>query len=307
MNKKCISFITISLIFTANAFALSLADAQKQYVTGNWVEAAKAYETVCPTLEKEAQPECLLWNILALSQIGKADEFTKAAKRLDSLILQTSPQKNIYADLLITRAQFELYLGKYDRAAASLEHAIETSQSHHALVLQKVCKAILAKNKSESLASRCANISATQALAQPSSSSQAAALASSSSVSSSSSEFKPAPSVPEVPKVVPAETPKEKPTDLAKTASAADSVKKPTTSEKWVLQLGAFSVKDNATLLIQNLKKRKINCNMVEHLQDSGKILYLVQTEFFDSKEKAVDFGAKNLSPLNVEYRAIKK
>ena len=122
--------------------APTLATAQKAYVNGNWKVAAAAYEQVCPNEPENTRTECYLWNVLALSQTGIAADFSKAGKRLDSLIDKTNPQQAIYADLMMTKAQFQMYLGRYNKAAESLVHAIETSQPHQVTVLQKVCVAV---------------------------------------------------------------------------------------------------------------------------------------------------------------------
>lgn len=132
-----------------------MADAQKAYVKGDWKTAAQAFEMACPKEPKEKQDECFLWNILALSQIGDAKSFKVAGKKLDSLIANTNPQKDIYADLLMTSAQFRMYLGKYDKAAEDLVRAIENSKPKHATVLLKVCDAIRAKSNLQNLVERC--------------------------------------------------------------------------------------------------------------------------------------------------------
>ena len=75
------------------------------------------------------------------------------------------------------------------------------------------------------------------------------------------------------------------------------------TSSAWQLQLGAFGVKSNADLLVNNLKKRNIACTITENTLESGKTLYIVRTGPFDTKENAVDYGAKKLAPINVEFQ----
>ena len=115
------------LICGTSAFAQSMADAQKAYVAGNWKQAATSFEQACPKQPADSRTECYLWNVLALSQTGNANNFAKAGKRLDSLIEKTNPQKKVYADLMMTRAQFQLYLGKFENAANALVHAIADS------------------------------------------------------------------------------------------------------------------------------------------------------------------------------------
>lgn len=290
----------VTFIVLANfSSAATLADAQKEYVAGNWKKAADAYEQVCPNQPAEARTECYLWNVLALSQTGIANDFAKAGKRLDSLIEKTNPQKKVYADLVMTRAQFQLYLGKLDNAAEALVHAIETSQPSHAVVLQKVCDAVQAKVTKPNLAEACDNLKNGSVKKQEQTTAQPV----------------PQPAVQDVP-----EKKQATPTKPAATIDLPDFDSDPTPSkdaapagavqakqnETWVLQLGAFSMKPNAETLVNNLRKRKIQCNLVEILQDS-RTLYLVQTVGFESKEKAIDYGAQELSPLNIEFRAILK
>ena len=143
--------------------APTLASAQMAYVNGKWKEAAAAYEQVCPVQPDSTRTECYLWNILALSQTGVAADFSKAGKRLDSLIDKTNPQKAIYSDLMMTKAQFQMYLGRYNKAAESLVHAIETSQPHQATVLQKVCSAVQDRARSTELNEACKNLGKPQA------------------------------------------------------------------------------------------------------------------------------------------------
>lgn len=299
-NIRGIAFALLS-VFAASAFAQTMADAQKAYVAGNWKEAAAAYEKACPNEPKEKQAECYLWNVLALSQTGDVQAFKTAGKRLDSLIQNVSPQNAIYADLMMTSAQFRLYLGKYEKAAEDLIHAIETSQPHQAVVLQKVCSAVKAKIHSEALNERCDllskpdSLSAMQAkLQQPKEQSAPTATDSTKAapkqaVADSVKTAKPAPAVEQV---------KEQP----KTAPAVA----PAATEYWTLQLGAFGTKANADLLVTNLKKQKITCTIIEQPRGE-RILYLVQTGKFETKDQAVDFAASKLAPLKIEYQPLLK
>jgi cell division septation protein DedD len=291
MNAKLISILLA--ICSINSFAQSMADAQKAYVAGNWKQAATSFEQACPKQPADSRTECYLWNVLALSQTGNANDFAKAGKRLDSLIEKTNPQKKVYADLMMTRAQFQLYLGKYENAANALVHAIETSKPEHAPVLQKVCTAVQAKITQDNLTEACSNLGKEQpaktAAAQEPAPKQAATPANTAS--------KAAPAVIDLPDFDSDETAKK---------SAPASAVQPQQGESWTLQLGAFSMKSNAEALIENLKKRKIPCRIVEQPQES-RTLYVVQSGDFVSKEKAIDYGARELSPLNVDFRATLK
>ena len=274
-----------------------MAEAQKAYVAGNWKKAATSFEQACPKQPAESRTECYLWNVLALSQTGNANDFAKAGKRLDSLIEKTNPQKKVYADLMMTRAQFQLYLGKYENAANALVHAIETSKPEHAPVLQKVCTAVQAKIKQDNLTDACSNIGKEQpaktAAAQPAAQETAPKQAANAANTAPAA----APAIIDLPDFDSDETAKK---------SAPASAVQPPQGESWTLQLGAFSMKSNAEALIENLKKRKIPCRIVEQTQDT-RTLYVVQSGDFASKEKAIDYGARELSPLNVDFRATLK
>ena len=286
----------------------TLATAQKAYVNGNWKVAAAAYEQVCPNEPETTRTECYLWNVLALSQTGIAADFSKAGKRLDSLIDKTNPQQAIYADLMMTKAQFQMYLGRYNKAAESLVHAIETSQPHQVTVLQKVCVAVQDRAHSEDLNEACKNLGNPEAMKQAAAkreqaqaeqvkAEQAASAApqASTTPSANNDAAKAAESKTSAPATtVAAAEPAQTKAPEAKPAEAKSA---------WQLQLGAFGVKSNADLLVDNLKKRNIACTISQNTLESGKVLYIVRTGPFDTKESAVDYGAKKLAPLNVEFR----
>jgi cell division septation protein DedD len=303
MTKSFIHNLVITGAFSALATTLSfaetaptLASAQKAYVNGNWKEAAAAYEAVCPVQPDSTRTECFLWNILALSQTGVATDFSKAGKRLDSLIDKTNPQKPIYADLMMTKAQFQLYLGRYNKAAESLVHAIETSQPHQVTVLQKVCSAVQERAHSEDLNEACKNLGnpeVRKAKAEQAASAQQNVQAD----QANAVESKPQAAEAKAPSAQPAET------KQADAKSSAPEVKPAEEKSTWQLQLGAFGIKSNADLLVDNLKKRNISSKIIQNTLESGKVLYIVRTGPFDTKESAVDYGAKKLAPLNVEFR----
>lgn len=273
--------------------APTLASAQKAYVNGNWKEAASAYEVVCPTQPDSTRTECFLWNVLALSQTGVTADFSKAGKRLDSLIDKTNPQKKIYTDLMMTKAQFQLYLGRYNKAAESLIHAIETSQPHQVTVLQKVCSAVQSRTRNEDLNEACKNLgnpSARKAKAEkPATVSPTQNAAAKPSPTQNATQTASAQPVP----------------PMQPSSTKASSIKPTEEKSTWQLQLGAFSVKSNADLLVDNLKRRNISCTISQNTLESGKVLYIVRTGPFDTKESAVDYGAKKLTPIHVEFRPL--
>ena len=288
--------------------APTLATAQKAYVNGNWKVAAAAYEQVCPNEPEASRTECYLWNVLALSQTGIAADFSKAGKRLDSLIDKTNPQQAIYADLMMTKAQFQMYLGRYNKAAESLVHAIETSQPHQVTVLQKVCTAVQDRAHSEELNEACKNLGNPEAqkLAAAQKEQAKAEQANAEQVASTAPQASTTPAT-NNDAAKAAESKVAAPATAVATAEPAQTkapeAKPVEEKSAWQLQLGAFGVKSNADLLVDNLKKRNIACTISQNTLESGKVLYIVRTGPFDTKESAVDYGAKKLAPLNVEFR----
>ncbi len=277
-----------------------MADAQKAYVAGNWKEAAAAYEVACPKEPDSLRAECYLWNVLALSQMGSAQSFKIAGNRLDSLIKTTNPQRAIYSDLMMTSAQFRLYLGKYDKAAEDLIQAIETSHPHQAIVLQKVCKAVKAKVKSEDLDDRCNLLNNPDSIKaiRTASQTKAAPVAQPVTPEPAPKPAQPAPVVEQPKPAVQATAPAPAPAPAPATQAPAQ--------EYWTLQLGAFGTKSNADLLVSSLKKQKITCTIIEQPRGE-RTLYLVQTGKFETKDKAVDFAASKLAPLKIEYQPLLK
>jgi cell division septation protein DedD len=288
--------------------APTLATAQKAYVNGNWKVAAAAYEQVCPNEPENTRTECYLWNVLALSQTGIAADFSKAGKRLDSLIDKTNPQQAIYADLMMTKAQFQMYLGRYNKAAESLVHAIETSQPHQMTVLQKVCVAVQDRAHSEDLNEACKNLGNPEAMKHAAAKREQAQIeqAKAEQVASTTPQASATPAT-NNDAAKAAESKVAAPAATVATAAPAQTkapeAKPAEEKSAWQLQLGAFGVKSNADLLVDNLKKRNIACTISQNTLESGKVLYIVRTGPFETKESAVDYGAKKLAPLNVEFR----
>jgi hypothetical protein len=135
MNKN--SFWLAIFLSVVSLFSYTLSDAERAYVAKNWPVANAAYAEVCPTLSGSEQIACSYWQILALSQTGKSREFQSAGKMLDSLLSAISPRDTLYSDLVMTRAQFEIYLKKYAKARETLRRAIEVSSEMKKPILQQ--------------------------------------------------------------------------------------------------------------------------------------------------------------------------
>ena len=308
--KTNLFFILFTLLSTS-LLAQTLTDAHKAYVAGNWKEAADAYEVACPKEPDSLRAECYLWDILALSQTGNSKLFKVAGHRLDSLINTTSPEKPVYSEMLLTKAQFMLYMGKNARAAEILIQAIDNSKPEQAVVLQKVCSAVLSRAPHQDLDAKCKSVKdsslyktaqAKPAQTKPTQASPAAA-----------PEPKPVAAAPATPAkpVAPAPVVEPTPTPAPKTATEPKPAPKPETkipdgAPYWTLQLGAFGVEANAKLLAENMQKQGLESRIETRIGET-RTLFLVQTGKFPTKEAALDFGAQKLAPLKMDFQAVQK
>ena len=306
--KTNLFFILFTLLSTS-LLAQTLTDAHKAYVAGNWKEAADAYEVACPKEPDSLRAECYLWDILALSQTGNSKLFKVAGHRLDSIINTTSPEKPVYSEMLLTKAQFMLYMGKNARAAEILIQAIDNSKPEQAVVLQKVCSAVLSRAPHQDLDAKCKSVKdsslyktaqAKPAQTKPAQASPAAA-----------PEPKPVAAAPATPAatpakpVAPAPVVEPTPTPVPKPAPKPET-KIPDGAPYWTLQLGAFGVEANAKLLAENMQKQGLESRIETRIGET-RTLFLVQTGKFPTKEAALDFGAQKLAPLKMDFQAIQK
>lgn len=319
MNFKLSILSALFAFFAASAFAQTaaqgsatvptLTDAHKAYVAGNWKEAADAYEVACPKEPDSLRAECYLWDILALSQTGNSKLFKVAGHRLDSLINTTSPEKQIYSEMLLTKAQFMLYMGKNARAAEILIQAIDNSKPEQAVVLQKVCSAVLSRAPHQDLDAKCKSVKDSSlyktAQAKPAQTKPAQASP------ASAPEPKPVAAAPATPAatpakpVAPAPVVEPTPTPVPKSAPKPET-KIPDGAPYWTLQLGAFGVEANAKLLAENMQKQGLESRIETRIGET-RTLFLVQTGKFPTKEAALDFGAQKLAPLKMDFQAIQK
>ena len=299
MKKKF--FIILSAFLSTNSFAQTLADAHKAYVAGNWQEAATVYEVACPNEPDSLRAECYLWDILALSQTGTTKLFKVAGHRLDSLINTTPPEKPVYSEMLLTKAQFMLYMGKNARAAEILVQAIDNSKQEQAVVLQKVCSAVLSRAPHQELDAKCKAVKDSSFYSQ--------------SEKKVSQVVAPAPVVEPTPasktEAKQVTQPEPRPVPKPIVQPAPQQATKPETQIQdntpyWTLQLGAFGVETNAKLLAENMKKQGLESRIETRIGET-RTLFLVQTGRFSSKEAALDFGAQKLAPLNMDFQAVQK
>ena len=268
MNKN--SFWLAIFLSVVSLFSYTLSDAERAYVAKNWSVANAAYAEVCPTLSGSEQIACSYWQILALSQTGKSREFQSAGKMLDSLLSAISPRDTLYSDLVMTRAQFEIYLKKYAKARETLRHAIEVSSEMKKPILQQICVLLEKSDPCEETKALCLAL-------------QDSAKLDSIKVLKDSSK-----------------------TSVNVDVSVQSENVVPLEANIYVLQLGAFSKKENALALVEALASRHIQTEIVERTS-SEKTLFLVWTKESFSIEEAKKYGERVFIPLKMEYSAVKK
>ena len=305
LKKACTAAIILSAFLSTNSFAQTLADAHKAYVAGSWQEAATAYEVACPKEPDSVRAECYLWDILALSQAGTTKLFKVAGHRLDSLINNTPPEKPVYSEMLLTKAQFMLYMGKNARAAEILIQAIDNSKLEQAVVLQKVCSAVLSRAPHQELDAKCKTVKDSSFYRQ------SEKVASQAVAPAPVVEPTPTPKPVQQAEAKPVVKPEPKPAPQPEPKPAPKPVTKPEAKVQdntpyWTLQLGAFGVEANAKLLAENMQKQGLESRIETRIGES-RTLYLVQTGKFSSKEAALDFGAQKLAPLKMDFQAVQK
>lgn len=288
-------FLVAVAFFAGNISAATIEDAQKAYVSGDWIRAAETFDATCPALEAKARSECALWGVLARSQTGNAKDFSIARKKLDSLILATPDSLPVFSDLYMTRAQFELYLKRPDLSYRSLKTAFAKAETRQLSVIFQVCQSLYKTNPVDSVQGLCKEIERAKAEtpvhSEVSSSSTAGPsneIASSSSAGNALSQTESS--------IFSSSS--ETPGKISSQDSAA--------VKNWSLQVGAFSISNNAEMLASSLRAKKFIVRVLESKTEE-RTLYLVQVGNFETREQAVDYGKNTLEPLRLEFQPVKK
>ncbi len=266
-------------LFFESALAVTVEDAQKAYLSGDWIRAAESFEAACPSLGAKERSECALWGVLARSQAGNAKDFSLAQKRLDSLILATPDSLPVFSDLYMTRAQFELYLKRPDRSYRSLGTAFAKAEPRQLAVIFQVCQSLYKANPTDSVHSLCAEIERARSGTAKEDSTTAGPSSSSATLSSSSA--------------------KNLPIGQSSSSSALAAPR------EWSLQVGAFGIASNAEMLANTLRAKKLDVAVFESKTEE-RTLYLVHVGEFETREQALEYGKGKLEPLNLEFQPVK-
>lgn len=252
--------------------------ADSLFALGKWIEARTAYESICPCLPRKSRTQCLLQAIRALSQEGTGLE--EALSRINSLTLTTEPEDEGFGELMLTQSTLYVQAGNAELALKSWKLARQVVLPGKDVQLKALCTQIRQLWKDTTLSTDCSKIpSLSKHLASALSTPSPKGSSSSQTLSSS-----------------PATTGAQPIKQTVGTNGTAEG--------SWVLQFGAFSSKENAQLLLKNLKSRKIPSRLVTK-NTSTKVLWLVQTEPFQDKETASAYGKSTLEPLGLEYQAL--
>lgn len=276
-------FLSISMLTASLAFAQDLCAnrnitaemerAQSLYTAKKWTQSVQSFDQVCPCVAPDQVIRCKLWAIRALSQDSAT--LTAASLRLDTLIIQSEPEQIGFGEMLLTSSGVLLRQQRPMDAWKAWRQAKQVSLQGQEDVLKALCDEIRSQIKDTVLTGDCNRV-------PPLSKTLSKAVQPVTASSLSSSTIAPFSSIKTV-------------------SSSSTTHSDPGT---WVLQFGAFGSKDNAELLLQNLRKRKIPSRLVTK-NASDRVLWLVQTEPFPTKEAAMDYGQSTLSPLQLDFQAL--
>jgi len=250
----------------------NVTSADSLYAIGLWNEAAQQYAQRCPCVEGKLRLECSERRVRALSQ--DTTRLSEALQIMDSLALTIEPEQKGFAELMTTHCALLLKAGQTERALKAWRLAKQITEPALEPELKALCIQIRTQRKDTTLVTDCNKLPALSKKLSQGISSLAIHLSSSSNLSISSSS----------------------------TAAVAISS---ATLGSYILQLGAFSSRENADLLLKNLRSRKIPARIITR-NTADKVLWLVQTEPFPSREDAQAFGDKTLQPLKLDFQVLR-
>jgi|GEM_PF-7123167 len=245
------------------------AEVDSLFALGSWKELIPLADGLCPCAPVRARITCRIQAIRALAQ--KDSTLPDAIQRLDELAISAEPEDAGYSEMMLLQTSLMIQMQQPARALKSWKLAKQTSTVAQEVELKALCTQLRTQFKDTTLSRDCNKIPAlTKILVSliPSQSSSSATPSSSST-----------------------------PSQLSTPPSAAEG--------SWVLQFGAFSNRDNADLLIKNLKSRKVSSRMITK-NTASRVLWLVQTEPFETKEAAQDYERNTLDPLGLDPQLLK-
>lgn len=264
----CIVCLFASFVFTFAASTDSLySQAQKLYSQGNFEVAAKTYAGICTQLEAKEKKICQLNETKSLIEANKINLAREAEPKLLLLISQTEPNDSLFAELSTLDAKLQVMLGQPVRAIRSWKAAQASASIDYFSQIFVLCQDIVSAYPANGLTAENCN------------------------------------------KTKPADTslvslPRKKVIPLAATPLATVSSPPPpsSASQKWYVQLGAFSAKENAEKLVADFKSRGVQLYIAE-LADRN--LFAVRAGNFSTKEDAENFAVQKITPTHKDYKIL--
>jgi hypothetical protein len=268
MKKAGIVYFVSVFCFFASAAGASTADslyslAQKLYSKGEFAEAARVYGSACPQLDIKEVPTCLFKEVRALAESKKIDAVKAAEEKLMQLLSKAEPSDSLFTELNAEAAKLQIMLKQSAGAVRSWNAAQASASSDYFPELFVLCKDIVSAFPNAGLTSEHCN------KAKP---------ADSNFVSLQRKAIVP----------------------LGKSPPAAASNASSQPSQKWYVQLGAFSSKENAEKLVADFKQKGVPLLIVE-IPD--KKLFAVRSKTFANAEEANVFAEQKIKPAYENYK----
>jgi len=260
----CAVCLFISFAFGATADSL-YSQAQKLYGQGNFEGAAKTYANLCSMLEANENKICLLNEAKSLIEANKINLAREAEPKLLLLISQTEPNDSLFTELSALDAKLQIMLDQPVRAVRSWKAAQASASVDYFAQIYVLCRDIVSAYPANGLTvENCDKTKPadTTLLALPRK------------------------------KIVPFSGASQ-PTVVHYTAPA------PSGAKKWYVQLGAFSLKENAEKLVADFKTRGVQLYIVESK------LFTVRAGEFATREEAENFAVQKIVPTHKDYKIL--
>ncbi|MDR2584206.1 MAG: SPOR domain-containing protein [Fibromonadaceae bacterium] len=266
---KKIIFCTVCL-FICSAFGASAdslySQAQKLYSQGNFEAAARTYAGLCSMLESKDKKTCQINEAKSLIEANKIILAREAEPKLLWLISETEPNDSLFSELSALDTKLQIMLDQPMRAVRSWKAAQASASVDYFAQIYVLCRDIVSAYPTSGLTTE--NCEKTKP-------------ADTSMLSLPRKKITPLSGT-------------SQPTVVHYTAPAPSSGAK-----KWYVQLGAFSLKENAEKLVADFKTRGVQLYIVESKH------FTVRAGEFATREEAENFAAQKIAPAHKDYKIL--
>ncbi|MCL1955882.1 MAG: SPOR domain-containing protein [Fibromonadales bacterium] len=269
---KKIIFCAVCL-FVYSAFGASAdslySQAQKLYGQGNFEASAKAYAGLCSMLEAKEKKTCQLNEAKSLIEANKIILAREAEPKLLWLISETEPNDSLFSELSALDAKLQIMLDQPVRAVRSWKAAQASANVDYFAQIYVLCRDIISAYPTSGLTTEnCEKTKPadTTLLALPRK------------------------------KIVPLPSASSQPAVVHYTAPPAPSS---SGAKKWYVQLGAFSLKENAEKLVADFKTRGVQLYIVESKH------FTVRAGEFATREEAENYAVQKIAPTHKDYKVL--